>query len=47
MAMGVLMTDPGKALIAIILPLLVAAGGIVASILGTFFVRQCPIRQQR
>jgi K(+)-stimulated pyrophosphate-energized sodium pump len=39
MAMGVLMKDPGKALVAIILPLLVAAGGIVASILGTFFVR--------
>ena len=39
MAMGVLMKDPNKALIAIILPLLVAAGGIVASILGTFFVR--------
>lgn len=39
MAMGVLMTDPQDALFAIILPLLVAAGGVVASILGTFFVR--------
>lgn len=39
MAMGAMMKDPENALIAIVLPLLVAAGGIVASILGTFFVR--------
>lgn len=39
MAMGVLMKDPNDALFAIILPLLIAAAGVVASILGTFFVK--------
>lgn len=39
MAMGAMMKNSDKALVAIVLPLLVAAGGVVASILGTFFVR--------
>lgn len=38
MAIGVMMRDAHNALIAIILPMLIAAVGIVASILGTFFV---------
>ncbi len=39
MAMGAMMKNQEQALVAIILPLLIAAGGIIASILGTFFVR--------
>ncbi|QUL99463.1 MAG: sodium-translocating pyrophosphatase [Candidatus Fermentithermobacillus carboniphilus] len=39
MAIGVMMKDPQDAMAAIVLPLLVAAAGVVASIIGTFFVR--------
>jgi len=39
MAIGVMMKDPRNALTAIILPMLIAVAGIVASILGVFFVK--------
>ncbi len=39
MALGAVMDTPGKALVAVMLPLVLAAGGVLSSILGTFFVR--------
>ncbi len=39
MALGAAMNTPDKAMVGIILPMVLAAGGVLASILGTFFVR--------
>jgi len=39
MAIGVMMKDSANARVAIVLPLLVAASGVIASMIGTFFVR--------
>ena len=39
MALGATMSTVDKAVVGVVLPLVLAAGGVLASILGTFFVR--------